>query len=275
MVLTDIQREICRLLADRRIEAGESYLAGGSTLNELLGAERRSRDIDLFHDTASAVEAASTADRARLTQAGFALQVVRERPGYVEVEVAKGGASARIEWTRDSSFRFFPLLQHDELGLTLHPFDLATNKVLALVGRLEARDWIDTIECDRRLQPFGYLAWAACGKDPGFGPGLLVDQAAKNGRYSQAELAGLDFGGENVDAVSLTRQWHELLAEARRVISLLPAERIGGCVLLPDDELCRLPADELGSAIERDELRFHFGRIGGALPNFRNEARTS
>jgi len=40
-------------------------------------------------------------------------------------------------------------------ALALHPFDLATNKVLALVGRLEVRDWVDVIECDRRLQPFG------------------------------------------------------------------------------------------------------------------------
>jgi hypothetical protein len=64
-------------------------------------------------------------------------------------------------------FRFFPLVEHDDLGLTLHPFDLATNKVLALVGRPEARDWIDAIDCHERLQPLGYLAWAACGKEPG------------------------------------------------------------------------------------------------------------
>ena len=51
MALTDLQRDVCRLLALRRIEAGESYLAGGSTLNELLGASRLSRDLDLFHDT--------------------------------------------------------------------------------------------------------------------------------------------------------------------------------------------------------------------------------
>jgi hypothetical protein len=37
-----------------------------------------------------------------------------------------------IEWTRDSAFRFFPLVGHDDFGLVLHPFDLATNKVLAL-----------------------------------------------------------------------------------------------------------------------------------------------
>jgi len=48
-----------------------------------------------------------------------------------------------VEWARDSAFRFFPLIEHEELGATLHQFDLATNKVLALAGRLEVRDWVD------------------------------------------------------------------------------------------------------------------------------------
>ncbi len=80
-----------------------------------------------------------------------------------------------MQWSRDSAFRFFPLVRHDELGLTLHPFDLATNKVLALIGRLEARDWIDVINCHDRIQPLGYLAWAACGKDPGFSPASVLE----------------------------------------------------------------------------------------------------
>lgn len=84
--------------------------------------------------------------------------------------------------SRDSAFRFFPLVEHLDLGLVLHPFDLATNKVLALVGRLEPRDWIDVIECDDRLQPLGYLAWAASGKDPGFTPTGILDGAARSGR---------------------------------------------------------------------------------------------
>jgi len=45
----------------------------------------------------------------------------------------------------------FPLVEHAELGLALHPFDLATNKVLALVGRAEPRDWIDAIHCAEHL----------------------------------------------------------------------------------------------------------------------------
>ena len=34
MALTTLQREVCRLLADRRKASGESYVAGGAALNE-------------------------------------------------------------------------------------------------------------------------------------------------------------------------------------------------------------------------------------------------
>ena len=98
------------------------------------------------------------------------METVRELPAFIEAVVRKAHDQVRMEWARDSAFRFFPLMEHQDLGLTLHPFDLATNKVLALVGRLEVRDWIDAISSHGRLQPLGYLLWAACGKDPGSVP---------------------------------------------------------------------------------------------------------
>lgn len=266
MALTAIQRRVCRLLAARRIAAGESYLAGGLALNELLGASRLSRDVDLFHDTESAVAAAFAADQESLEAAGFEVRRLREVRGFVEAEVASGGERLRVEWSRDSSFRFFPLVEHAELGLVLHPFDLATNKVLALVGRLEPRDWVDVVACHERLQPFGYLAWAACGKDPGFGPSLLVEHAAKNGRYSAVELEPLAFAGERPDAADLSRRWHALIAEAREIVDRLPAEQVGQAVLDAEGRLCRLSPGAIAGALARGELRFHPGRIGGALP---------
>ena len=54
MALTEFQRDILRLLAPSRLER-ESYVAGGVALNTQLLAPRRSRDIDLFHDTIEAV----------------------------------------------------------------------------------------------------------------------------------------------------------------------------------------------------------------------------
>jgi len=113
-------------------------------------------------------------DRRALLDAGYEIEVVRERPAFVEAIVRRGAESVILQWTHDSAFRFFPLVEHPELGLTLHPFDLATNKVLALVGRVEARNWIDILRCDSAVQPLGYLAWAATGKDPGLAPDAIL-----------------------------------------------------------------------------------------------------
>lgn len=120
--------------------SGESCIAGGAALNTLLGAPRISQDLDLFHDTATALAATWNADRATLLDTGYELEIIRERPTFIEAIVRRATESVILQWTHDSAFRFFPLVEHPELGLTLHPFDPATNKVLALVGRLEARD---------------------------------------------------------------------------------------------------------------------------------------
>ena len=80
-------------------------------------------------------------------------------------------------------------------GLTLHPFDLATNKILAMAGRLEVRDWIDVINCHDKIQNAGYLFWASCGKDPGFNPASLLFEAKRSSHYSAEEIGQLSFQG--------------------------------------------------------------------------------
>jgi hypothetical protein len=241
-------------------------------LNELLAAPRLSRDIDLFHDTDTALRVSWEADRGLLETNGFEVTVLRERPSFVEARVSKGGDVVLVEWARDSAYRFFPLVEHPDLGLVLHPFDLATNKVLALVGRLEARDWIDVIECDARLQPLGYLVWAACGKDPGFSPKGILEEAARGGRYSVAEIRALDFGGEPLDASALSVRWHSMLGAARRVVDALPPEEVGRCVLDEAGQLFRGDVQALRSSSERGRVRFHAGCIRGALPRMMESA---
>jgi hypothetical protein len=200
MALTQFQRVICRLIAHSRIQAGERYIAGGSALNEALDAARLSRDIDLFHDTAEAVEQSYNADRALLLANGFDVHVVRQRRAFVEAEVRRDLDSVLLQWVQDSAYRFFPLVEHTEFGLMLNPFDLATNKILALVGRVEVRDWVDAITTHERLQPLGLLAWAAAGKDPGFTPRSIIEHAARSARYSATEVATLAFDGDPPDA---------------------------------------------------------------------------
>ena len=266
MAVTAFQRDVCRLIAGRLRASGERYVAGGVALNVAVDGARLSRDIDLFHDTTEALNASWRQDVDLLTQHGIEVTIVRDAEGIKEAVARHAGHELLLQWTRDSAFRFFPLVGHEELGLTLHPFDLATNKVLALVGRLEPRDWVDVLECDGRIQPLGYLAWAACGKDPGFSPTSLLAEARRSGRYSQDELRELDFVGAPPDAAQLGARWHGILKKADTIVAALSGQPVGTCVLEASGQLCSLPGAEIAGAVSRAELQFHKGTIRGSVP---------
>ena len=246
-LLQRLQRTVCRLLAEQRRRSGESY----------------------FHDTEQAVHGSWTADRARLEENGFEVRSLRERPGFVEAEVSDDRATVLMEWARDSAYRFFPLVEHPDFGLALHPFDLATNKLLAMIGRREVRDWVDLLQCDAEVQPLGYLAWAAAGKDPGFTPAAILEHVARTARFSAEEIAELDFAGAGPEPAELARRWHRALDRAPEIIEALPSGEVGTCVLLDAQELCRLPASDLSEALNEKRLRFRTGSIRGALPTIR------
>ena len=270
MAITEFQREFCRLVAGNRIERGESYVAGGVALNTVIGAPRLSDDVDMFHDTREALAATWDADRELLARSGYGIEVLRERPTFVEATVCRGAQCVIVQWVCDSAFRFFPLVEHPDFGLTLHPFDLVTNKVLALVGRVEVRDWIDVIESNDRVQGLGYLAWAACGKDPGYNPVMIAAAARRSRRYSNAEVNALAFEGAPPDATLLSTRWTQLLDEADEVLEQLPAAEVGRAVLGSHGELFRGSATDLVAALAKGQLRFHAGAIRGALPQISN-----
>lgn len=266
MAITPFQRQICQLIAANRKSQDSAYVAGGVALNLLLNAPRLSLDIDLFHDTREALEATWDADRRLLEDNGYGVDTLRERPAFVEATVAKDSDRVTLQWTCDSAYRFFPLVEHPDLGLTMHPFDLATNKVLAMAGRLEPRDWIDVIECHAKVQPLGYLAWAACGKDAGFSPTLILQEARRSSHYSAEEIAELAFDTRPPDAAALSAVWREALSQAAQIVDRLPAEQVGKCVI---DENGRLYCDAPGALAEdlsRGVLLFRNGSIRGAFP---------
>jgi len=270
MAITEFQRGICRLIAGHRVASGESYVAGGVALGVVVGASRLSQDVDLFHDTQEALAFTWEADRRLLETHGFKIRIVRERPAFVEAIIARDCSQVLLQWTCDSAYRFFPLVEHPDFGLTLHSFDLATNKVLALVGRLEPRDWIDLIECHRNVQPLGYLIWAACGKDPGWSPESILNEARRSARYSQAEIEELSYEGRPPNAANLAAEWRRGLDEAISIHAMLPCDTVGCCILETSGALFRGPLSELQEQISSKGLVFHRGTIRGAWPVIRD-----
>ena len=65
---------------------------------------------------------------------------------------------------------------------------------------------------------------------------------------------------------ALARQWREGLAEAERIVGLLPADLVGTCVLERNGSPARRPAGEIPAALASGDLLFHPGSIRGALP---------
>ena len=266
MPLTDFQRTVCRILAAERVARGERYVRGGAALNKLLKSSRLSHDVDLFHDTREAVLASWVSDRKELEKKGHKVRPLREFESFVEAEVTRGAEGVILQWVQDSAFRFFPLIEHPDFGLALHPFDLATNKTLALVGRVEVRDWVDIIHCHSRLQPFGCLVWSTCGKDPGLSPVFILEQASRSTHYSREEYQTLAFDGDAPNAEALSHTWRSMLSEAAEMISLLPEDLIGHCIMTPDRDLFTGSVKELTDSLQANTIHFHPGCIRGAWP---------
>ena len=274
MALTDYQRSILALLALHRIERQESYLTGGAALTIATASTRLSLDIDLFHDTQEALLSTWEDDRRILAAGGYDIEVRRQYPTFVEAFVRMSGSAVIVQWAVDSAFRFFPLVRDTSALPTLHPFDLATNKTLALIGRLEPRDWIDLIDCHDRIQPLGFLCWAACGKDPGTNPSLIVGEAGRSARYTQGEVEGLSFEGAAPDAARLSVRWKGMLADAHRIIAALPTDEVGTCVLDAEGTLFRGDQGRLAGALSAGGVRFHRGSIRGSVPRFVEHSST-
>ena len=173
MPLTPFQQRLLGVLS--QVPVDDRYLAGGAALHFTPHSTRYSDDLDFFHDSEARVASAFARDRALLDGAGYAVVVELSLPGFVRAIVSQRGASTRVDWAHDSSWRFMPLVRDALGGWLLHPVDLALNKLLALAGRDEARDFVDALYVHQHTLALAGLAWAAAGKDPGLTPLSLLE----------------------------------------------------------------------------------------------------
>jgi hypothetical protein len=263
MPLTPFQERVARLLSADRSE--DSYLAGGAALHIEPNSKRYSNDLDYFQDSEERVASAFAADRARLEQAGFFVDVGMSQPGYVRALVRSDSEATKIEWARDTSWRFLPAVRDPIAGFILHPVDLAINKLLALVGRDEPRDFVDALDAHERILKLGALCWAASGKDPGYTPVLLSSLLRRRGRYRPEDFARLHLH-LSLDLPHLKQKWLQALEEADAFILARPPDELGCLYYSKREE--RFVADfEQGDP----DVVPHYGRPGGVLPALRRD----
>jgi len=254
--LTDYQAGIARLLSENR--SFESYLAGGAAILIEPNTTRYSRDLDYFHDSEARVAEAFAADSALLSERGFSVEVELNQVGYVRAVVRRDDEATKVEWARDSSWRFMPVVHDPRVGYRLHVIDLAVNKVLALAGRDEPRDVLDVMHFHRHLLQLGCLCWAACGKDPGFNPLSLLELLQRRGRIRSEDLARLDLS-QPIDLQALKTEWLAALGAVPDFVESRPPGEIG-CLYYSASRRAFVDPREV------DDAKPHYGRPGGVLP---------
>lgn len=253
MPLSEAQSEVLALLAAHRNP--ESYVAGAAALNR--DGPRYSDDIDIFHDREESVATAAEADAALLGEHGFAIEWLRREPGLYAAAAQRHGESVRLEWARDSDFRFFPTTRDDLFGYRLHVFDIAANKALAAAGRREPRDALDLLYIHDRHIPLGAVIWAAVAKDPGYSPESLIAEIRRNARYRADDYADLALV-EPINAGETMRRLRQILDEADAFVRAMPVGKEGLAFLRDGRPVQPDPADLSGYVEHAARRRGHW-----------------
>ena len=229
-MLDPFQQQILRLIAANR--SPDSVIAGGGALNR--AGPRRSRDLDIFHKTVAMIDAAQERDLATLRQAGFETTRLRETATSREWLVAgPAGAATRLQWTRETSWLFFPAIPDPEFGYTLSFEDLAVNKMSAAADRGRIRDYHDLAALDRLGAPPWVLALAAMGKDAELSPPAVLDRARRLLAQAGVDDEDPDYEGPGIPWPVLRRHMHRRLQEDLDLLAGM--DWIGWAGVLPID----------------------------------------
>jgi len=264
--LTEFQGALLATLAGAPNE--DRYLAGGAAIHFAPNSTRYSDDLDFFHDSEARVARSFAADRARLEAAGYAVAVEVSQPGFIRAIVRRAEGATRVDWAHDSAWRFMPLVRDPLGGCLLHPVDLAINKVLALAGRDEVRDFVDILHVHEQVLPLGALCWAAVGKDPGFTPLSLLELLKRRGRYRPEDFARLHLA-EPFDLPAAKQAWLSALEHAEQFIRSRPADEAGALYYATTTQQFIVPAADQDLAATGVVL--HFGGPGGVVPRVSDE----
>jgi len=262
MPLTVFQSATLRLLAAGR--SPESFLAGGTVLNAEADSPRYSKDLDIFHDVEASVATSAETDAATLRQGGYEVVWLLRQPLFQRAEVVQQGHRLLIEWVFDSAFRFFPVERDELAGWRLNVHDAATNKLLALMGRGEPRDYLDLLFFHQQHLSLGALCWAAAGKDPGVNPFMILQECQRTTHFRPEQFRELQLATP-MDLPRWKQVWIAASRAAESLLPRLPAEEVG-CLYL---DAQGKPVTPDPAAAEFSTLCRHFGSVRGAWPVIR------
>jgi hypothetical protein len=105
------------------------------------------------------------------------------------------------------------------------------------------------------------MAWAACGKDRGYTPALLVDLANRHTCFQESDLQA-EHLARPLDLKDLKKQWIAMRERAEMLCERLPPEELGSLYLDARDQPLTPDPDQPGFV----GLKRHQGSVRGAWP---------
>jgi predicted nucleotidyltransferase component of viral defense system len=184
-ILTSFQKELLKTFSGTAL--GKSFfLTGGTALSGHYLFHRLSDDLDLFTEAAESIPHVVPILEKITSEMSCSLRFSRRGATFIEVFVTDSDKkeTVKMQFAQDSPYRFMPVCQ-SPWGIDIdNALDIACNKLGALFGRAEARDFIDVYFIARDLFPYDELVQKAKQKNPGMDDYWLAQA------YKQVTKAG-------------------------------------------------------------------------------------
>lgn len=194
-MLSPLQERVARIVAGLA-ESDGFALAGGAALILRGDVDRRTRDLDFFGPDAVAVDRLVPVAQQALLDDGLRVQQVIDHPGFARLLVGDDNDQTEVDLGTDA--RLFP--PEELLGIrVLSGEKLAVDKLLALFGRAEARDFVDLLAVADRYGLDRLLDLAA-EKDRGFDARVFAEMLTRIDRLPRAAFALDDTQFERLQA---------------------------------------------------------------------------
>ena len=208
-MLSRLQLKVAEIVAGLD-EATDFALAGGAALIIRGDVHRQTRDLDFFGLTAAAVDRLLPVVEDALACAGLSVQRIQVGAGFARLAIESEDDRTEVDLAADA--RLFPAESGRPAPL-LSREELAVDKVLAIFGRAEARDFADLMALEER---FGLerLCRLSAEKDRGFTPALFAEMLVRFDRLRRDEFELDDARYEEL--THAVRRWNATALELDR-----------------------------------------------------------
>lgn len=157
-ILTPFQKQILTVVGNSDLVTS-FYLTGGTALAVYYLQHRFSEDLDFFASAQEALIGVTTIVTNIAHQLNASVEFTRTFPTFVESFLTNpAGERVKIDFAFDTPFRLQPTEVDPQFGIQVDNItDIACNKLSALFGRSEPKDFVDVYFICREVMPFPEL----------------------------------------------------------------------------------------------------------------------